>query len=389
MASLGAMRSLWYVACVKKGGVLFPALMMTVLLWACEPPAADSPKVSKKVQNQQGIKYLEGAGVTKDEKKAFQWFKKAATELDYAVKRKDSGRSIGVDYGIPFELLEVRNPGLDLERLRPGQKMLIPGHPGAQFNLAALYEKGGDAVTKDIEKAAAWYKKSADAGFTQSEFMMGWLHREGEGVPKDPEQAVEWYSRAAAKGLEGALYNLGTLYAVGDDPVKRDLVTAWKWFTLAKRRHGETARGELKRKANQEIRDKKVERNIWMEAAKLVLQRAGADTKGDELALKTRLEKMPSGLDDRRIEYLRLRTDELVNQEVSGGSPEQIVFRQELENRVNNGEITRKEADRLYLKKCPFADLPKLSLSMKKEDKAEAERQASLFEFKEDPWENQ
>jgi hypothetical protein len=339
-------------------------LVVAVLLWACEPPPADSPKVSKKVQNQQGIKYLEGEGnteaekkATKDEKEALQWFKRAATELDYTVKRKDSGRSIGVDYGIPFDLLESRNPGLDLARLRPGQKMLIPGHPGAQFNLAAMYEKNGDAVTKDIEKAAAWYKKSADAGFTQAEFMMGWLHRKGEGVPKEPEQAVEWYSRAAAKGLEEALYNLGTLYAVGDDPVKRDLVTAWKWFTLAKRRHGETARGELKRKANQEIRDKKVKSNIWMEAAKLVLQRAGADTKGDELALKTRLEKMPSGLNDTRVEYLRLRSDTLVNQKVNSDPS--------------------------------FADLPKLALSMKKEDKAEAERQASLFEFKKDPWETQ
>jgi hypothetical protein len=219
--------------------------------------------------------------------------------------------------------------------------------------------------------------------------MMGWLHRKGEGVPKDSEQAVEWYRRAAVKGLEGALYNLGTLYAVGDDPVKRDLVTAWKWFTLAKRRHGETARSELKRKANQEIRDKKTNSDTWIKAARLVLQRAGTDTNGNELTLKTRLGKMPNGLDDTRIEYIRLRADTLVNQEMSGGSPEQIVFRQELKNRVNNGEITRKEADRLYLKKCPFADLPKLSLSMKKEDKAEAERQASLFEFKEDPWEKQ
>ncbi|MDP7052392.1 MAG: tetratricopeptide repeat protein [Verrucomicrobiota bacterium] len=331
--------------------------MTLALMWACEPPAADSPKVSKKMQNQQGIKYLEGAGVKKDEKQALEWFKKSATELKYEVKRKDSGRSIGVDYGIPFELLEVRNPGLDLERLRPGQKMLIPGHPGAQFNLAAMYEKDGDAVAKDIEKAAAWYKKSADAGFTQAEFMMGWLHRKGEGIPKDPEQAVEWYRRAAVKGLEGALYNLGTLYAVGDDPVKRDLVTAWKWFTLAKRRHGETARSELKRKANQEIRDKKTNSDTWIKAARLVLQRAGAATKGDELALKTRLEKMPNGLNDTRVEYLRLRSDTLVNQEVNSDPS--------------------------------FADLPNLALSMKKEDKAEAERQASLFEFKEDPWKKQ
>ena len=342
---------------MKKGGVLFPVLIVTVLLCACEPSPADSPKVSKKVQNQQGIKYLEGAGVAKDEKQALEWFKKSATELKYEVKRKDSGRSIGVDYGIPFELLEARNPELDLARLRPGQKMLIPGHPGAQFNLAAMYEKGEGAITKDIEKAATWYKKSASAGFTQAEFMMGWLHRKGEGVPKDPEQAVEWYRRAATKGLEGALYNLGTLYAVGDDPVKRDLITAWKWFTLAKRQHGETARTDLKRKANREIRDKKINSDTWMKAARLVLHRAGNTTDGNELALRSRLEKMPNGLNDTRVEYIRLRGDTLVNQKISSDPS--------------------------------FADLPNLALSMKEEDKAEAERQASLFEFKKDPWKGQ
>jgi hypothetical protein len=144
---------------------------------------------------------------------------------------------------------------------------------------------------------------------------------------------------------------------VGDDPVERDLTAAWKWFTLAKRRHGETARSELKRKANQEIRDKKTNSDTWIKAARLVLQRAGAATKGDELALKTRLEKMPNGLNDTRVEYLRLRSDTLVNQEVNSDPS--------------------------------FADLPNLALSMKKEDKAEAERQASLFEFKEDPWKKQ
>lgn len=322
---------------------------------ACEPPGADSPQVSKKVQTQQGIKYLEGSGVAKDEKKALEWFKKAAAELDYTVKRKDSGRSIGINYGIPFELLKSSNPKLDMERLRPGQKMLIPGHPGAQFNLATMYEKGGD--TKNVEKAAKLYKKSADAGFTQAEFMMGWLYRKGEGVPKDPVQATEWYERAAVKGLEAALFNLGTLHAEGDDPVKRDYVAAWKWFTLAKRRHGEVMREDLKREANREIKDKKTNKDAWLRAARSVLQRANSETKGDELALRARLEGVPNGLNDTRIEYLRLRADSLVAQKVSSDPS--------------------------------FADLPKLGLDLKKEDKAEAERQASLFEFKKDPWEEQ
>ena len=66
---------------------------------------------------------------------------------------------------------------------------------------------------------------------------------------------------------------------------------------------------------------------------------------------------MPNGLNDTRVEYIRLRGDTLVNQKISSAPS--------------------------------FADLPNLALSMKEEDKAEAERQASLFEFKKDPWKTQ
>jgi len=329
-------------------------LATLVLLFACSPPPADSPDVSKKIQNRQGIKYLEGAGVDKDEKQALQWFKRSAADLDYTVKRNDSGRSISVDHGIPYKLLVAKNPGLDMERLRAGHKLVIPGHPGAQFNLATMYENGQGVGAKDMDKAVNWYRAAAKAGFTRAEFMMGWLCREGDGVPKDPAQAVEWYLLAASKGLEEALYNLGTLHAVGDDPVKRNVVAAWKWFTLAKRRHGEKAQGELKRNANQEIRDMKMNEPIWREAARLVLKRAGADTGGNELALKTRLEEIDSGMNDTRVEYLRLRTEALVKKNV------------------------REDPS--------FADLPKLGLSMTSADKTEAERQADLFEFKKDPW---
>tara|TARA_Y100001934_G_scaffold222581_1_gene265741 strand:+ start:356 stop:1399 length:1044 start_codon:yes stop_codon:yes gene_type:complete len=344
----------------KGGGFLFLAGVGLVLCAACGPPKADSPKVSKRVQLDKGIKALE-AGKAET---ALQWFKKAALELKHTAGKTETGRSIGVDYGIPYEFLKLANPGLDLERLRGGQGVTIPGHPAAQFNLGALYEEG-NGTKQNMDEAAKWYRKAAEAGFTQAEFMMGWMHREGIGVNKDPIQAVDWYTRAAAKGLESALYNLGTLHAEGDDKVERDLVAAWKWFTLAKRRHAETARTGMEQQANREMRDGKQDMETWKQAARNVLQRANAGTNGDALALKTQLQKLPSGENDARVEYIRIRSDTLL--------------------------------EKHFLEDDSYKNLPMLKASLENQTGtpnggpsviAEAERQAALFEFKKDPWAN-
>jgi TPR repeat protein len=45
-----------------------------------------------------------------------------------------------------------------------------------------------------------WYRKAADKGFAQAQFILGVCSANGEGVAKELVQAVSWYRKAAEQG---------------------------------------------------------------------------------------------------------------------------------------------------------------------------------------------
>ncbi len=53
----------------------------------------------------------------------------------------------------------------------------VEGH--AQFNLGLAYDRG-DGVRQDQAKAAFWYRKAAEQGDTDSQFLLGMLYVAGE-----------------------------------------------------------------------------------------------------------------------------------------------------------------------------------------------------------------
>src|SRR5580700_10814277 len=61
-------------------------------------------------------------------------------------------------------------PFIEMERLAK------EGHPTAQFNLSVAY-KAGEGVAQDLEQAASWLLKSAEAGFPPAQYNIGhyWL----------------------------------------------------------------------------------------------------------------------------------------------------------------------------------------------------------------------
>lgn len=64
--------------------------------------------------------------------------------------------------------------------------------PQAQFELGMRYESSGD-----FAGAAAWYRKSADRGWGNSQFRVGVIHQRELGVQLDNVQADIWYCIAA------------------------------------------------------------------------------------------------------------------------------------------------------------------------------------------------
>ena len=138
-----------------------------------------------RAQNQLGVMYAEGNGVTKDAEKAMQLFQKAVTF----------------------------------------------GHSDAQYNLASMYDNG-EGVATDSVKAVEWYQKSAAQGHSDAQLCLALAYANGKGVSKDAAMAVSWLQKSAAQGHSFAQYYLSLMYALGEG-VAPDMVLAYAWSNLA------------------------------------------------------------------------------------------------------------------------------------------------------------
>jgi TPR repeat protein len=128
-------------------------------------------------QNNLGVIYETGRGVTKDLIKAVQWYRKGAKQ----------------------------------------------GNDTAQYNLGVMYENG-EGIPQDYKKAVEWYSKAAKQGNSDAQGML----RELEERKK---QEREWIN-AAEQGDATAQNNLGVMYETGRGGNK-DLGEAAWWYRKA------------------------------------------------------------------------------------------------------------------------------------------------------------
>ena len=144
--------------------------------------------ISQEVEElyQTGCNYRDGEnGVTKDLKKAVEYFTKAAEQ----------------------------------------------GHASAQACLGDCYYNG-DGVYKDSDKAVEWYRKAAEQGNAGGQYGLGLCYLNGKGVPEDNSKAVEWLRKAANQGNAEAQNVLGDCYYCGYG-VKKNYAQAVQWFRKA------------------------------------------------------------------------------------------------------------------------------------------------------------
>ncbi|RIA87324.1 hypothetical protein C1645_878101 [Glomus cerebriforme] len=115
-------------------------------------------------------------------------------------------------------------------------------HNIAQNNLEILYRNGegrcyscGIGVEKNYIKAFEYYKKSADQGYLNAQFQLGYCYSNGIGIgysTTNIKRAFEYYKIAAEKGHINAQNNLGILYENGLG-IGKDLEKAIYWFQKA------------------------------------------------------------------------------------------------------------------------------------------------------------
>ena len=105
-------------------------------------------------------------------------------------------------------VLPVLAADVDIKTLR---KKAEAGDALAQLNLGAAYDNGM-GVSRDVDKAIEWYKKSADQGLAEAQFNLAHIL-----VAEDISAvgAAEYMLKAAEQGMADAQYLMGVTYAEG------------------------------------------------------------------------------------------------------------------------------------------------------------------------------
>lgn len=156
-------------------------------------------------QNNLGILYRNGRGVTQNYPEAVKWYRAAADQGNPA-GQFNLGGMYNRGEGVPRDSAEA---------FRWYRKAAEQGYAPAQEQLGSIYHSGL-GVPQDYTEAINWYRKAAEQDYTQAQVMLGFIHLQGEGVPPDDVEAYFWYGLAARSGRE-------KLYAENRDSIGEKL----------------------------------------------------------------------------------------------------------------------------------------------------------------------
>lgn len=132
-----------------------------------------------------GICYLNGTGVGKDEKKAWEWFGKSASA----------------------------------------------GNAEAQYDLGCLY-RDGQGVRQNFTESAYWFRRAARNGHAKAMINIARQFAEGKGVLQDYRIAAENFWRAAERGEPEGMYQYAVMLRDGIG-IDQDKSKALRWFRAA------------------------------------------------------------------------------------------------------------------------------------------------------------
>lgn len=146
------------------------------------------------------------------EKKAVQWFRRAAEyslspkEIKIPEKR-DAVAVSNFVLGTLYEGLEtsaaVAAPDLPRAQAHYAQAAHL-GLDSAMFNLGRLLISSNDPQVCDYVAAGQWFAKAAELGSGPAHFMLAQMYARGDGLPLDLSRALECAEAAHARGVAPA-----------------------------------------------------------------------------------------------------------------------------------------------------------------------------------------
>jgi localization factor PodJL len=152
----------------------------------------------------------------------------AGPMLRAAVMKGDAGAA----YEIGTRFAEGKGVQVNLDEAakwydRAAQAGVVP----AIFRLGTFYEKGL-SVKKDTDIARRYYLQAAERGNAKAMHNLAVLDADGGGKGANYKSAAQWFRKAADRGVADSQFNLGILYARGIG-VEQNLAESFKWFSLA------------------------------------------------------------------------------------------------------------------------------------------------------------
>jgi TPR repeat protein len=205
-----------------------------------------------------GRLHLEGLGIEKDPRLAFQLFEQAAQQEDHPAALHELGQAYlkgtgteknvlkareyltkAAESGYPYAMLSlagsyraqsVADPQPDIA-LAWYNKAVNAGVPGALLSIGFMFANGEFGEPDEV-KAADYYQQAVDAGVASAAPSLAYAYVIGAGVEIDYAKARELYETAVAADIPASYVGMGYLYEAGLG-VEKDIATAVGWYERA------------------------------------------------------------------------------------------------------------------------------------------------------------
>ena len=172
-----------------------------------------------------GAIYRMGLGVSDDQKKAFQWFLKAAKQ-GHAESQYLVGCAYTCSSFFMFNETDLVKNNFEQIECIANKDFSIWQDDLPYFDL------NGRGVEPNDKVALKWIRQSTDQGYVNALVALGDLYDLGMGVKEDKKEAVKWYKKAAIKGNIIALRKLAFFSSIYDKDFQKSIDYYLKAYNL-------------------------------------------------------------------------------------------------------------------------------------------------------------
>lgn len=188
----------------------------------------------------------------RDAAKARRWFEEAARQgsaeahyylgvlyalgegVEKCIERASEEWKIAAEAGIAEAQYQLGMISIDNEEtLQEGLEWLRKAADHAQVDaalaLGKIYARGKYSLGPDMREAAHWYRRAAEEGNPQAQYVYALMYLTGSGVARDDKQGMSWLQLAAGRDYLPAVHKLSECYRKGQGTkVNPQLAEVWE-----------------------------------------------------------------------------------------------------------------------------------------------------------------